>query len=80
MRMSRQEIAACFDKAFEHMFAGDFVRAAACFRHVIERSGAMSAWCQRCLTGQRSGSMSGASISSDPSATSRRGISVKVAS
>jgi peptidoglycan hydrolase CwlO-like protein len=34
--MDRSEIGAWFDRAFEHMYAGEFAPAAACFQHVID--------------------------------------------
>jgi predicted nucleic acid-binding Zn-ribbon protein len=36
--MDLSEVAAWLDKAFEHMYAGDFASAAACFQHVIDKS------------------------------------------
>lgn len=36
--MDRSEVAAWFDRAFEHMYAGDFASAAACFQHVMNKS------------------------------------------
>jgi len=33
-----RSVVAWFDKAFEHMYTGDFVSAAACFQHVIDKS------------------------------------------
>jgi hypothetical protein len=36
---TESDICACFDDAFRHLFAGDFVSAAACFQRAIDESG-----------------------------------------